>query len=63
MVAFIEYQMLIFQPLMNISNVYAQYQSAMSGVERMFDVLDTEIEVSLTAAPDSIKYSAKENAG
>ena len=45
MVAFVEYQMLIFQPLMNISNVYAQYQSAMSGVERMFDVLDTEVEV------------------
>jgi ATP-binding cassette subfamily B protein len=45
MVAFLEYQMLIFQPLMNISNVYAQYQSAMSGVERMFDVLDTDVEV------------------
>jgi ATP-binding cassette subfamily B protein len=30
---------------MNISNVYAQYQSAMSGVERMFDVLDTDVEV------------------
>lgn len=45
MVAFLEYQMLIFQPLMSISNVYAQYQSAMSGVERMYDVIDTDIEV------------------
>ncbi|MDQ1280535.1 MAG: ATP-binding cassette, subfamily multidrug efflux pump [Thermoproteota archaeon] len=45
LVAFLEYQMQLFMPLMTISQVYIQYQSAMSGLERMFDVLDTDVEV------------------
>jgi len=45
LVAFLQYQMLLFMPLLTLSNVYIQYQSAMAGLERMFDVLDTEIEV------------------
>jgi len=45
LIAFLQYQMLLFMPLLMLSNVYIQYQSAMAGLERMFDVLDTEIEV------------------
>jgi ATP-binding cassette subfamily B multidrug efflux pump len=45
LIAFLQYQMLLFMPLLTLSNVYIQYQSAMAGLERMFDVLDTEIEV------------------
>ncbi|MFH0749075.1 MAG: ABC transporter ATP-binding protein [Candidatus Bathyarchaeota archaeon] len=44
-IAFLEYQVLLFRPLMMISQVYAQYQSAISGIERMYDVIDTEVEV------------------
>lgn len=45
LVAFLEYQLLLFQPLTTMSNLYVQYQSAMSALERMFDVLDTQVEV------------------
>jgi ATP-binding cassette subfamily B multidrug efflux pump len=45
LVAFLQYQMLLFMPLLTLSNVYIQYQSAMAGLERMCDVLDTDIEV------------------
>ncbi len=45
LVAFLEYQIQLFMPIMTISNVYIQYQSAMSALERMFDILDTEVEV------------------
>lgn len=45
LVAFLEYQMLLFFPLMTISQLYVQYQSAMSALERMFDILDTQVEV------------------
>lgn len=45
LVAFLEYQMQLFMPLMTVSQAYIQYQSAMSGLERMFDVLDTDVEV------------------
>jgi len=44
-VAFIEYQFLYFMPLMDLVVVYDQYQSAMAAIERMFDLVDTKIEV------------------
>lgn len=44
-VAFIEYQFQYFMPLMDLVVVYDQYQSAMAATERMFDVIDTKIEV------------------
>jgi ATP-binding cassette subfamily B multidrug efflux pump len=44
-VAFIEYQFLYFMPLMDLVVVYDQYQSAMAATERMFDLIDTTIEV------------------
>jgi len=45
LVAFLEYQTLIFTPLSDISQIYTQYHSAMSALERMFEVLDTNVEV------------------
>jgi len=45
LVAFLEYQMLLFAPLMTLSQFYTQYQQAMSALERMFDILDTQVEV------------------
>jgi ATP-binding cassette subfamily B protein len=44
-VAFIEYQFLYFMPLMDLITAYDQYQSAMAAIERMFDLIDTNVEV------------------
>ncbi|HJX24221.1 MAG TPA: ABC transporter ATP-binding protein [Candidatus Bathyarchaeia archaeon] len=45
LIAFIEYQFLYFMPLIDLLTMYDQYQSAMAGVERMFDLIDTKVEV------------------
>jgi ATP-binding cassette subfamily B multidrug efflux pump len=44
-VAFIEYQFLYFMPLIDLTVAYDQYHSAMAAIERMFDLIDTEVEV------------------
>jgi ATP-binding cassette subfamily B protein len=44
-IAFMEYQFQYFMPLMDLVVVYDQYQSAMAAIERIFDVIDTNIEV------------------
>jgi len=44
-VAFTEYQFQYFMPLMDLVVVYDQYQSAMAAIERMFDLIDTHVEV------------------
>lgn len=54
LVAFLEYQMQLFLPIMTISSVYMQYQAAMAALERMFDVLDTDVEVK-ELPPNEIK--------
>jgi ABC-type multidrug transport system fused ATPase/permease subunit len=46
LVAFTEYQFSYFMPLIDLVSMYDQYQSAMSAVERIFDVIDTEVEVA-----------------
>ena len=46
LVAFIEYQFSYFMPLVDLVTMYDQYQSAMSAIERMFDVIDTKVEVA-----------------
>jgi ATP-binding cassette subfamily B multidrug efflux pump len=46
LVAFTEYQYSYFMPLVDLVTMYDQYQSAMSAIERMFDVIDTKVEVS-----------------
>ena len=51
LVAFIEYQFSYFMPLVDLVSMYDQYQSAMSAIERMFDVIDTKVEV-LEAPPE-----------
>jgi ABC-type multidrug transport system fused ATPase/permease subunit len=50
LVAFTEYQFSYFMPLVDLVSMYDQYQSTMSAIERMFDVIDTKVEV-LDAAP------------
>ncbi len=45
LVAFIEYQFLYFMPVIDLVVVYDQYQSAMAAIERMFDLIDTKVEV------------------
>jgi ATP-binding cassette subfamily B protein len=51
LVAFMEYQFSYFMPLVDLVSMYDQYQSAMSAIERMFDVIDTKVEV-LEAPPE-----------
>jgi len=46
LVAFIEYQFAYFVPLMDLTTVYDQYQSAMAGLERMLDLVETKMEVT-----------------
>jgi ATP-binding cassette subfamily B protein len=51
LVAFSEYQFAYFMPLVDLVTMYDQYQSAMSAIERMFDVIDTRVEI-LDAPPE-----------
>jgi len=51
LVAFTEYQFSYFMPLVDLVTMYDQYQSAMSAIERMFDLIDTKVEV-LDAPPE-----------
>jgi len=46
LVAFIEYQFEYFVPLVDLTTVYDQYQSAMAGLERMFDLVETNVEIA-----------------
>ena len=43
--AFLEYQFAYFTPLTDLLTAYDQYQSGMSALERIFDLLDTKPEV------------------
>ena len=54
-VAFIEYQFLYFMPVMDLVVVYDQYQSAMAATERMFDLIDTSIEVEDPPQDEAVK--------
>jgi len=51
LVAFTEYQFSYFMPLVDLIAVYDQYQSAMAATERLFDLVDTKVEV-LEAPPE-----------
>jgi ATP-binding cassette subfamily B multidrug efflux pump len=46
LIAFQLYLMRFFRPIMHIANFYNQFQQAMAGAERVFELLDTEIEVA-----------------
>ena len=54
-IAFIEYQFMYFMPLMDLVVVYDQYQSAMAAIERMFDLIDTKVEVEDPEESDEIE--------
>lgn len=45
LVAFTEYQFAYFMPLVDLIAMYDQYQSAMAAIERLFDLVDTKVEV------------------
>jgi ABC-type bacteriocin/lantibiotic exporter with double-glycine peptidase domain len=45
LLAFIEYQWSFFRPLTEFMTAYDQYQMCMAALERMFDLMDTEVEV------------------
>ncbi|MGD0803829.1 MAG: ABC transporter ATP-binding protein [Candidatus Bathyarchaeia archaeon] len=45
LVAFTEYQFQYFQPLLDLITQWDQYQSSMSAIERMFDLIDTTVEI------------------
>jgi ABC-type multidrug transport system fused ATPase/permease subunit len=45
LVAFTEYQFSYFMPLVDLIAIYDQYQSAMAAVERLFDLIDTKVEI------------------
>ena len=45
LVAFTEYQFQYFQPLLDLITQWDQYQSSMSAIERMFDLIDTNPEI------------------
>lgn len=51
LVAFIEYLQKFFVPLREFSTKYTTMQSAMTGVERVFQLLDTEVTITSPAAP------------
>jgi len=60
LVAFIEYQFLYFRPLTELITTYDQYQSAMSAVERMFDLIDTDVEVKEPSADKAVEIETIE---
>jgi ATP-binding cassette subfamily B multidrug efflux pump len=49
--AFLEYQFSYFMPLVTLLTAFDQYQSGIAALERIFDLLDTEVEVR-DPAPD-----------
>jgi ABC-type multidrug transport system fused ATPase/permease subunit len=51
-VAFLNYVQRFYRPIQGIANLYAQLQAAIAGAERIFDLLDTEPEI--TDAPDAV---------
>jgi ATP-binding cassette subfamily B multidrug efflux pump len=51
MVAFISYAQRFFRPIMDLSEKYNILQGAMASAERIFKLLDTEVEVTAPAQP------------
>jgi ABC-type multidrug transport system fused ATPase/permease subunit len=54
LVAFIDYLQKFFVPLREFSTKYTTMQSAMTAVERVFQLLDTEVTVSSPATPQPV---------
>jgi ABC-type multidrug transport system fused ATPase/permease subunit len=60
-VAFTEYQFSYFMPLVNLVQVYDQYQSTMAAIERMFDLLDTNVEVKDPSPQEAVDLITIDN--
>jgi ATP-binding cassette subfamily B protein len=58
LVAFTEYQFAYFMPLMDLTTAYDQYQAAMAGLERMFDLIETNVEVEDPPAGEAVDPGA-----
>jgi ATP-binding cassette subfamily B protein len=56
LVAFVEYLQKFFVPLREFSTKYTTMQSAMTGVERVFQLLDTEVAIASPAAPRRVEH-------
>jgi ATP-binding cassette subfamily B protein len=54
-VAFTEYQFQYFQPLLDLITQWDQYQSSMSAIERMFDLIDTTVEIQEPSEATAVK--------
>jgi ATP-binding cassette subfamily B multidrug efflux pump len=61
LVAFTEYQFAYFMPLMDLTVAYDQYQVAMAGLERMFDLVETKAEVEDPRLADAITLGVVES--
>ena len=53
LVEFVQYMDRFYNPIRDMSNLYHTMQSAMAGAERIFDILDTEMEIK--DKPDAIE--------
>jgi ABC-type multidrug transport system fused ATPase/permease subunit len=51
-VSFLIYVQRFYEPIRGIANLYAQLQAAVAGAERIFELLDTQPEI--TDAPDAV---------
>lgn len=51
LIAFIQYVRLFFEPVRNLSDQFNTLQGAMAASERVFDLLDTEMELEETVNP------------
>ncbi len=54
LVAFIAYMRLFFQPLRELSQKYSIVQSALASAERIFEMLDTDIDITDPVTPVSL---------
>jgi ATP-binding cassette subfamily B protein len=61
LVAFAEYQFSYFTPLLDLTTVYDQYQTAMAGLERMFDLIETKTEVADVPVDKAVPISTIES--
>jgi len=53
--AFLEYQFSYFGPLMTLLAAFDQYQSGVAALERIFDLLDTQVEVRDPTADRAVR--------
>jgi ATP-binding cassette subfamily B protein len=60
-VAFTAYQLLFFNPILQLVSAYDQYQQAMAATERMFDIIDTNPEVEDPPEEQVVKIGKAED--